>query len=82
MKVRAGRWSLLAWASSTRREVAVAVRVALLSGHIGSWLPHTRLGLRGGGYAREGGTRRWGVMHSSTGMQLKHTQRTQSLSAM
>ena len=48
MKTSGGLWSFLDLASSVSRGVGVVVRAALLMGHMGSWLPHTKFGLQGG----------------------------------
>lgn len=45
MNVSSGWWLGLGLARLVTRGVALAIRAALLSGHIGSWLPQTRLGL-------------------------------------
>jgi len=46
MNVSGGLWSTLARARSFSLGVAMAFSAASLVGHMGSWFPHTRLGLR------------------------------------
>ena len=46
MNVSGGLWSVLGLASSHSLGVGLVLSAALLMGHMGSWLPHTRLGLQ------------------------------------
>ena len=46
MNVSGGLWSTLAWASSVSLGEATALSAASLTGHMGSWFPHTRFGLQ------------------------------------
>ena len=45
MKVSGGLWLVLGLASSQSLGVGLVLRAAMLMGHMGSWFPHTRLGL-------------------------------------